>query len=43
MRDYILTMLGALSVCMIHHHFVAKPYLDTQRRELERLKSLNKV
>ena len=36
MRDYILTMLGALSVCVIHHHFIAKPHL-------ERLKSLNKV
>jgi hypothetical protein len=43
MRDMVMTILGAMSMCAIHYHFVAKPYLDTQRKELERLKSLNKV
>ena len=43
MRDMVMTILGALSVCAIHYRFVAKPYLDTQREELERLKSLHKV
>ena len=43
MRDYLFTILGALSVCAIHYRFVAKPYLDTQRKELEQLKSRNKV
>ena len=35
-------ILGAMGVCAIHYHFVAKPYLDTQRKELANLKNLNK-
>lgn len=43
MRDWVMTMIGALSMCAIHYHFVAKPYLDTQRKELALLKSRNKI
>jgi hypothetical protein len=38
----MVIIVGALSVCAIHYCFVAKPYLDTQRKELERLKNINK-
>lgn len=43
MRDWVMTILGAMSVCAIHYRFVAKPYLDTQRKELALLKSRNKI
>lgn len=32
-------ILGALPVCMIHYHFIAKPYLDSQQRELKNLRN----
>lgn len=41
-KQMMWAILGAMSVCAIHYRFVVKPYLDTQRKELERLKSHNK-